>query len=230
MWHLGWRIQSACPSYTQQAHQGSQKIGRDSLACCSNKKSNQKKDKKNSNKNILALDNTLRYLYITLRNRGLKLMAIEFKHKGRIWRADTVEEAIKLRSALEEDEKLTLLAQELDGKEPDYFESIWTSDLIMELFSGIGDLQKKFIRVLGEHKEISSGEIINSLSLKSEVSLAGILSGLSKQMKKMQMNPYHLYRIRIEWSGKTKTRFFQLSGNFKFEAQVLGWPEADIDK
>jgi hypothetical protein len=26
MWHLSWRIQAACPSYTQQAHQGSQKI------------------------------------------------------------------------------------------------------------------------------------------------------------------------------------------------------------
>ena len=48
-----------------------------------------------------ALDNTLRYMYSTIRNGERVAVAIEFKHGGRTWRADTPEEAIALRKQLE---------------------------------------------------------------------------------------------------------------------------------
>ena len=176
-----------------------------------------KKVRKNS------LDNTLRYLYATLRNGGASLVAIEFKHRGRQWRADTIEEALELRKLLDEEDQ----AAAMSGEEPaDQEVHSWTPDVVTELLQGLGDLQKSFLRALYEHRtHVPSTDIVVALGLDAEVSLAGVLSGLSKQAKKLDIMPWNLYDLQITWKGKAKTRSFKLKGAFRWALDELGWPE-----
>jgi len=174
----------------------------------------------------LELDNTLRFLYSSFRYiKGLSV-AIEFKHNGRIWRADTAEEAIELRNRLEGDGLFDA------GTAMQYAESAsWTPDAVTGLLESVGKLQKEFLKFLFENFErssllgIESSEIIKALKLRSEEALAGVLSGLSKHLKKLDMRPDDLYVVRVKWTKDGKIRNFHLKGNFKATAEELGWPE-----
>ena len=59
----------------------------------------------NKRKSNFPLDSTLRYSYITFRNRRCPLVAVEFKYKGTVWRVDTAQEAVALRNELEHSDK-----------------------------------------------------------------------------------------------------------------------------
>jgi hypothetical protein len=173
----------------------------------------------------LAVDSTLRYLYIALRNSKASLIAIEFKHRGKTWRADTIEEAVELRKKLESEDRRSpnwdKAAQELIDRE----QSPWTPDTVMELVNGLGQLQRKFLAVVFEFSHVTSASVVSKLKLDSAVALAGVLSGLSKQLKKMGISPRKLYRVDIKWDGKTKERFFDLAPDFKMTAIEMGWPD-----
>lgn len=67
--------------------------------------------------------------------------------------------------------------------------------------------------------------MLKTLGLKSEESLAGVLSGLSKQLKKLGIPVAELYAVRVEWTGKSKKRFFWLTREFRSAAEELGWPD-----
>jgi hypothetical protein len=170
------------------------------------------------NKPQNALDYSLRNLYISLRNIGAQIMAIEFEHRGKKWRCDTVEEAVSLRRNLEiNDAQL--------GRD-EHEQHVWTPDLLMEFFDGLGPLQKQFlVEVHGTHR-INSWTLVKKLKLESEIALAGVLSGLSKRLKKMSMIPSDVYRVDVSWEDKTtKERAFTLAPDFLFSASELGWPE-----
>ena len=152
-------------------------------------------------------------------------MAIEFKHRGRVWRTDTVEEAVKLRARLEVDDQLAFeLGQDLPY-DLDNAVVKWTHDTITDLLRGAGPLQRRFLKVLAEEGEITSDKLLKELSLDSEVSLAGVLSGLSKQLKKLGFKTWELYTVKVRWSGKSKTRSFSLVKEFELVAAELGWPD-----
>jgi hypothetical protein len=149
-------------------------------------------------------------------------MAIEFKHGGRVWRADTPAEAIALRRRLEAEDQQ---AVEM-GEEPDWrTERIWTPDVVMELLQSVGPQQELFLHALYEHPELTSENAIKYLSLDSDLAFAGVLSGLSKQLKKLGLKPWELYSTQVQWKGKGKSRAFCLLGNFRMAAHELGWPE-----
>jgi hypothetical protein len=152
-------------------------------------------------------------------------MAIEFKHNGRIWRADTAEEAITLRQRLEdEDDHLLASGEELSVVN----NTDWTPDAVTDLLTSSGDLQKKFLRYLYDHSNATSTEIVKSLKLQSEVAFAGVLSGLSKRLKKTELQPGDLYSVTVQWTNEGKIRRFTLSSGFKWAAEQLGWPETWI--
>src|ERR1700686_2140608 len=110
------------------------------------------------NKSNLTIDNTLRYLYDTLRYRGSQLVAIEFKHNGKLWRADTVAEAMELREQLESNDNETVGT---GGQLPD--EEVWTPDFVTELMESTGVLQKGFLRVLDATLgDVQSDEIVRA--------------------------------------------------------------------
>lgn len=148
-------------------------------------------------------------------------MGIEFKHNGRIWRADTVEEAVALRQKLEADDDAALEAGEYVSLD----ERKWTHDLAMDLLKNAGVLQKKFLRAIYDQGGITSAKVIEKLKLDSEIALAGVLSGLSKQLKKLGMKPRDLYMVGVSWNAKTKTRSFCLTNDFRSAAAELGWPD-----
>ena len=149
-------------------------------------------------------------------------MAIEFSYDGKLWRADTVEEALELRKALQREDFVASTGAELVSEKDHY----WTPDVTTELLQSLGEHQKSFLRTLYEHKDwLPSDQIVQELSLDSEVSFAGVLSGLSKQAKKLDIMPWKVYEVQVSWKAKKKTRFFKLSPGFRWAADELSWPD-----
>ena len=168
------------------------------------------------------LDNTLRYLYYTLRKHGLELMAIEFKYKGTMWRADTPEEAVALRNELEKSDK----AFEPAFEQMEQLSDFWTPDKFMDVVSHVGPLQQQFLVAIRRKPGITSRELVSVLGLESEVALAGVISGLSKQIKQLGIEPKHVFKINVNWSGKTKTRKFILEDFFIGAGMEQNGPDA----
>jgi hypothetical protein len=167
-----------------------------------------------------ALDNTLRNLYCTLRRQGCLLMAIKFEYNGTTYHVDTAAEAATLQRQLKQDEALF-------GSYRGESSRIWTADLAMDLINGIGELQKKFLAELANYgASVKSSDLVGKMGIDSEVALAGVVSGLSKLLRKMSINPTSLYRVDVTWKGKDKLRYFVLSSDFRDALTELGWPDA----
>jgi hypothetical protein len=150
---------------------------------------------------------------------------IEFKHNGRIWRTDSVDEAVALRRKLEVNDQIAIES----GAEIDEYQEekqqVWSPDTVMDLLKGIGHQQRRFLKALASGEEVTSDQILKALSLDTEVSFAGVLSGLSKQLKKLGIKTSDLYTVAVKWTGKSKTRSFWLSSEFTSRADELGWPD-----
>jgi hypothetical protein len=180
------------------------------------------------------LADTFRLLYITLRKKQGVVLAIKFQHRGKTYEADTPDEALKLRNLLEsyDGPDATWIPELQDTIEnADREPNPWSPDILTELFNEAGDLQRKFLAILTEHNSASDGELtskalVKKLKLDSELALAGVISGLSKQLKKMSLSPYDVYRVTVAWDGKEKQRVFQSMWTFKLKAHELGWPDA----
>lgn len=177
-------------------------------------------------KQISPLTVPLGIMYCTLRYAGNRLMSIKFTHRGREWKADTIEEALALRHTLEERDSYDEQARVHHGFDTGDEEYIWTPDLVTELVETVGDLQLLMIRILYDKKSLTSAELVAQLGLDSEVALAGVLSGLSKRLKKMGMVPNHLYTVFVSWDGKAKSRTFRLNWQFRLAAESLDWPQS----
>lgn len=163
-----------------------------------------------------AFDNALRNLYCALRLLRGTIVAIEFEHRGKKYRADTAKEAIELQRLLEK--------QEFDqGAQPIRH---WPVDTALEFLESLGEKQRKFLSILAEGSSVPSETVIRILGLDSEIALAGVLSGLSKQAKKMKVNPHNIYFVDVSWSGKTKTRYFRMMRDFLEAITELNWPQA----
>jgi hypothetical protein len=147
-------------------------------------------------------------------------MAIEFEHKGVKYRTDSVQEAVSLQASLAQYDAV------FGSYGSENTPRVWTADLVMDLLNNIGELQKKFIAALSNGANLSSGSLVETIGVESEVALAGVISGLSKQLRKMSITSASLYNVEVVWKGKGKTRFFKLSSDFRDALIELGWPEA----
>jgi hypothetical protein len=145
-------------------------------------------------------------------------MAIEFKHRGKLYRTDTPKEAAELRSLLERQD-----VQEGIHRAHSRF---WTADQAAELIHGLGDSQRQLLIMLSSGASVLSEQIVKGLGLRSEIALAGVLSGLSKQVRKMETNPHDLYSVEVEWQGRNKLRYFRIKEDFLNVLNEIGWPEA----
>jgi len=152
-------------------------------------------------------------------------MAIEFTHRGKRWRADTAKEAMELRQKLEHEDFLYAQAN------PDFKEqlireqTLWTLDKFWELVNSIGDAQKRFLETLARKDRVTSIEMAEALRLDSQIALAGVVSGLSKQLRGMGFSPTVLYKVDTQWHKKKKERTFSLLPGFKSAAEDAGWPD-----
>ena len=104
-------------------------------------------------------------------------------------------------------------------------ERFWTPDRFMDVIEGVGEMQLKLLLAIQRKPGITSGELVTALGVKSEVALAGVLSGLSKQLKKMGIKPNNVFLIRVDWTGKSKTRSFLLDDFFVGAGVEQNWPD-----
>ena len=149
-------------------------------------------------------------------------MAIRFEFNNETWEVDTPDEAIALRAKLEYSTRFPPDPH----KEMDKKARLWTPDRFMDVIEGIGDLQRKLLLEIRRKPGITSGRLVMALGMKSEVALAGVLSGLSKQLKKIGIEPNDVFLIRVDWSGKSKTRSFLLDDFFIGAGMEHNWPDA----
>lgn len=100
----------------------------------------------------------------------------------------------------------------------------WTPDRFVSLVENIGSLQKQFLRALidAEHG-IEADEVRRRLKLPSLMALAGVQSGLVKQVRALGLEPYNLYQVHISWADNERTRYFTLDDGFRLVAQQEGW-------
>jgi hypothetical protein len=149
-------------------------------------------------------------------------LAIRFQFNDETWEADTPDEAIALRAKLEYATRFP--ADPL--KEMDKKERFWTPDRFMDAIEGVGEMQQKLLSEIHRKPSITSDELVIALGLKSEVALAGVLSGLSKQLKKLGIEPKNVFTIKVDWTGRSKVRSFVLDDFFVGAGMEHNWPEA----
>jgi len=165
----------------------------------------------------ITLDNSLRFLYDSLRyKKGYQIVAIEFEHAGKKWRADTAEEAIELREQLEAIER---------GEAP-HRRSVWNVEKFTDVVDSLGKLQQQLLFAVHDNEPVKATDLVVMLGLASEIALAGVISGLSKQVREHRVELKDVLRIDVKWHGKVKERKFSLTGDFKAVGESVGWPES----
>jgi hypothetical protein len=176
--------------------------------------------------NEKLLDDTLRYLYSTLSSSGGLLLAIRFSYHGRRYEADTAEEAKKLVELLEEADK------ERAKKDPEFARKLllkkagWTDERFWNLVNNIGETQVMLLEAIfgsGEYP-VFAPDLAKTLGLKSQVALAGVLSGFSKQAKRLGVRVADVYQVTTYWKGRKKERVFNVSEGFREAAKQNQWP------
>ena len=166
------------------------------------------------------LTDTLRHVVHLLMYLEVPILAIRFQFKGQTWEADTAEEAIALRAKLEESFHADPFAELLIE------DKFWTADKFTAAIENIGAQQQRLLATVYRFAGITSDQLKNALQLDSELALAGVISGLSKQLKQVDIEPKQVFQINVSWRGKKKTRMFQLNPDFVQVAYQLDWPEA----
>jgi hypothetical protein len=154
------------------------------------------------------------------------LLAIRFSYHGRRYEADTAEEAKKLVELLEEADK------ERAKNDPEFARKLllkkagWTDDKFWNLVNSIGETQVMLLEAIcgGDGEPIFADALARKLGLKSQVSLAGVLSGFSKQAKRLGIRVGDVYQINTFWKGRTKERMFTVTEGFREIAKQNEWP------
>lgn len=149
-------------------------------------------------------------------------MAIRFQFNGETWEADTPEEAIALRAKLEYSTRFPSDPH----TEMDEEMRFWTPDKVVSVFDCIGKLQHQMLMVIRGQYGISGTQLKEKLGLESEIALAGVISGLSKQLKQLGIEPKRVFVIDVKWTGKKKSRSFVLNTFFQSAAELHNWPQA----
>ena len=150
-------------------------------------------------------------------------MAIRFMHCGKEYIADTPEEAVRLRYMLEDSDF------ERSERDPDFRDRLaqqvsgWTEETFWELMNSLGEQQVKLITAIYLWTTIDDVDLMAALNLSSKEALAGVVSGLSKQLDKANVKPSDVFYVRDYWEGRKKQRNFRLSQGFEGAAAMSTW-------
>jgi hypothetical protein len=177
--------------------------------------------------NNLVLDYSLWNLYVSIRKAGAQLVAVRFIYRGKKWEADTPEEAIRLRRDLEAQDAREPGAdvraeQELRADSP------WTPDTFWNFVQTIKPNQKLAVVALLESSSLWAGELAKVIGI-HEDALGGVLGGLSKQLRQLELRPSDLYQVHTDWTGGERRRLFSTQPAFRLAAEEVGWPERKAD-
>ncbi|MFZ0820305.1 MAG: hypothetical protein WAM91_09565 [Candidatus Acidiferrales bacterium] len=179
----------------------------------------------------LELDNNLRLLYSSLRYKGGTLLAIKFSHRGKRFEVDTPEEATRLLQHLEEEDRNEVEQGDMTREDLLREKTKWTADRFVDLVQHIGIAQKTFLAALLDSSGGVRAEIVaRKVGAPSSMVLAGIQSGLAKQVRAIGLEPIDLYRVHITWTEGERKRFLTLDEGFRLAAEDSDWPPQDIQK
>jgi len=158
-----------------------------------------------------------------------KLMAVEFHFRGIKYRADTPEEAVRLREVLEKTDAKKASTDPAFRRLLFKEESGWTEERFWQMLEGLKARQIELVKVLalfakGQQGIITADELTEELALSSKVALGGVLGGLSRQLAKMGMKSSQIFNIETEWDGKSKDRTFFTTPGFTAVVKETGWP------
>jgi hypothetical protein len=164
-------------------------------------------------------------------------MAIDFEFRGEWYRVDTPQEVVELKKYLRTH------AQEVESSSSDFYAGVpaqgkWTRDRFTLLVEKIGYFQKKFLAaLLSVAHPIDANTVSRFLPIpvrenkrrrkagwESLLFLAGIQSGLARQVRALGLEPCDLYQVHISWRDDRRTRYFTLDPGFRFAAEEQGWP------
>ncbi|MDR3719074.1 MAG: helix-turn-helix domain-containing protein [Bryobacteraceae bacterium] len=147
-------------------------------------------------------------------------MAIEFEHKGETYRVDTVAEMREVKAELER------MDRDPERQFVDRVLDFWTPTRFMGVMMGLHDSQRNLLLAIYRHPNLTGRELTAALGLDSEFALAGVISGLSKQLEPLKVDLEQVLTIKVKWTGKSKTRRFMLEDFFVSAGVMQGWPEA----
>jgi hypothetical protein len=175
----------------------------------------------------LVLDDSLRNLYIVIRKVGAQLVAVRFIYRGKKWEADTPEEAIRLRRDLEAQDANEPGA-DVRAKQELRAESPWTPDTFWNFVQLIKPNQRQTVIALLESNGLWADSLAKAIGI-HEDALGGVLGGLSKQLRQLELRPSDLYQVHTDWTGGERRRFFHVQPAFRLAAEEVGWPERKED-
>jgi hypothetical protein len=179
----------------------------------------------------LGLDSNLSLLYNVVRLRGAMLLAIKFSYRGKRFEVDTPEEATSLLAHLESEDQNDVKFGNISREELLYEKTKWTADRFIDLVQNIGPAQKLFLAaLLGSPDSVRAETIEKKVGAPSSMVLAGIQSGLAKQVRALGLEPTDLYRVHINWTEGERKRFLTLDEGFRLVAEDSGWPPEKIRK
>ena len=167
--------------------------------------------------NFFSLDNTLRYIVAYRQVRGGKLMAIKFNYRGQTYIADTPEEAARLRILLEDSYHKRSKADIDFWQRMVVRDAGWTEKKFWSVLDTIGKLQAELLEII-MWSEVPADILAKELKLPSQEALAGVLSGLSKQLKPLNIRTSDVVKIETLWIGKKRQRWFMATDAFSAAA------------
>jgi hypothetical protein len=159
-------------------------------------------------------------------------VAIRFKHRGQEYEADTPDEAIRLREILQKYDQEEVENGNISEGESIYDTTKWSEDRFLSMTQNIGIAQQKFMAVLLDSPRgpVNVDTIAKKLGVNSAMALAGVQSGLAKQLRAIGLEPIDLYRVEISWADNERNRFLTLNEGFRLAALDCGWPPDYIRK
>jgi len=159
-------------------------------------------------------------------------VAIRFKHRGQEYEADTPDEAIRLREILQKYDQGEVESGNISEEELIYDTTKWSEDRFLSMTQNIGIAQQKFMAVLlaSPRGPVNVDTIAKKLGVNSAMALAGVQSGLAKQLRAIGLEPIDLYRVEISWADNERNRFLTLNEGFRLAALDCGWPPDYIRK
>lgn len=137
----------------------------------------------------------------------------EVEYKGVTIRCDTSQEAVEVARLL--------------GGEPDHpHYALWRMDEFTEFVERIQFAQRRLLSLLMKAKcqPVKDAQLCSMMDLSGNQALAGILSGVTKIAKAMDIEPSRIYYQRTEYNQGSPERKYYITPAFLKVAEDAGWP------
>lgn len=164
-------------------------------------------------------------------------MALRFKYGGIPFTADTPEEAAKFIALLKQQDadealKTWFNRSKIINGEPGAIQAYieeevkiqWTPEKFMRFIGSIGPQQQRVLAFLVEQGRATDEELRNELKIKGNQTLAGILSGVSKQAAALGIPARSIFSFENFRSAGKRSSTYTIAEGFRHTALDMSWP------